>query len=113
MKPMSTIRNGLAILVALLVQDEPGLPRVLLIGDSVSGGYTLATRKLLAGKANVHKAPENCGPTGNGLKKLDIWLGDGHWDVIHFNVKGYAFLGEAVARAIEPALKEVAVPTSP
>jgi len=37
------------------------------------------------GKANVHKAPDNCGPTGNGLKKLDIWLVGGRWDVIHFN----------------------------
>jgi lysophospholipase L1-like esterase len=67
------------------VQDDPKLPRVLLIGDSVSRGYTQAARKALAGKANVHRAPENCGPTANGLKKLDVWLGDGKWDVIHFN----------------------------
>ena len=67
------------------VQDDPKLPRVLLIGDSVSCGYTLATRKFLTGKANVRRAPENCGPTANGLKKMDIWLGDGKWDVIHFN----------------------------
>ncbi len=67
------------------VQDDPKLPRVLLIGDSVSGGYTLSARKALAGKANLHKAPENCGPTANGLKKLEVWLGDGKWDVIHFN----------------------------
>ena len=67
------------------VKDVPGLPRVLLIGDSVSRGYTLAARKALAGKANVHRAPENCGPTANGLKKIDVWLGDGKWDVIHFN----------------------------
>jgi len=67
------------------VQDDPKLPRVLLIGDSVSRGYTQATRKLLAGKANLHRAPENCGPTANGIKKLPIWLGDGKWDVIHFN----------------------------
>lgn len=67
------------------VPDDPNLPRVLLIGDSVSRGYTLAARKALAGRANVHRAPENCGPTANGLKKLDIWLGDGKWDVIHFN----------------------------
>jgi lysophospholipase L1-like esterase len=67
------------------VRDDRKLPRVLLIGDSISGGYTLPTRKALAGKANVHKAPENCGPTANGLKKIDVWLGDGHWDVIHFN----------------------------
>ena len=49
------------------VADDPKLPRVLLIGDSVSRGYTLAVRSALAGKANVHRAPENCGPTANGL----------------------------------------------
>jgi lysophospholipase L1-like esterase len=67
------------------VKDDPKLPRILLIGDSVSRGYTLATRKALEGAANVHRAPENCGPTANGLKKLPVWLGDGHWDIIHFN----------------------------
>ena len=67
------------------VKDDPTRPRVLLIGDSVSRGYTMATRKALAGIANVHRAPENCGPTANGLRKLDVWLGEGKWDVIHFN----------------------------
>lgn len=67
------------------VKDDPELPRVLLIGDSVSRGYTLAVRHALAGRVNLHRAPENCGPTKNGLKKLDVWLGSGHWDVIHFN----------------------------
>ena len=67
------------------VKDDPKLPRVLIIGDSVSRGYTQATRKYLAGKANVHRAPENCGPTVRGVAKLDVWLGSGHWDVIHFN----------------------------
>ncbi len=67
------------------VQDDPKLPRVLLIGDSVSRGYTQPTRVTLAGKANVHRAPANCGPTASGLKNLDVWLGAGKWDVIHFN----------------------------
>ncbi len=67
------------------VADDPKLPRVLLIGDSVSRGYTQAVRKALAGKANVHRAPENCGPSTNGVKKIDIWLAGGKWDVIHFN----------------------------
>ncbi len=67
------------------VADDPKLPRVLLIGDSISRGYTLPVRHALAGRANVHRAPENCGPTANGLKKLDAWLGTGRWDVIHFN----------------------------
>ncbi len=67
------------------VDDVPGLPRVLLIGDSVSRGYTQAVRQALVGKANVHRAPANCGPTASGLKNLEVWLGDGRWDVIHFN----------------------------
>ncbi|MFM7862670.1 MAG: SGNH/GDSL hydrolase family protein, partial [Planctomycetaceae bacterium] len=67
------------------VADEPKLPRVLLIGDSVSRGYTQSVRKALAGKANVHRAPANCGPTASGLRNIDVWLGDGKWDVIHFN----------------------------
>jgi lysophospholipase L1-like esterase len=67
------------------VKDDPKLPRVLLIGDSVSRGYTQPTRKALAGKANVHRAPANCGPTASGLKNLEVWLGEGKWDVIHFN----------------------------
>jgi acyl-CoA thioesterase-1 len=67
------------------VADAPGLPRVLLIGDSISMGYTLAVRELLAGKANVHRPPANCGPTIRGVEQIDAWLGDGRWDVIHFN----------------------------
>jgi lysophospholipase L1-like esterase len=69
------------------VADDPKLPRVLLIGDSVSRGYTQAVRKELAGKVNVHRAPANCGPTASGLKNLDAWLGDPakKWDAIHFN----------------------------
>jgi acyl-CoA thioesterase-1 len=67
------------------VKDDPALPRVLLIGDSISIGYTPPTRELLQGKANVHRIPENGGPTINGLKNIDRWLGDGKWDVIHFN----------------------------
>jgi lysophospholipase L1-like esterase len=67
------------------VQDDPKLPRVLLIGDSVSRGYTQSVRKSLEGKANVHRAPANCGPTASGIKNIEVWLGDGHWDVIHFN----------------------------
>ena len=67
------------------VNDDPKLPRILLIGDSVSRGYTQRTRKVLEGRANVHRAPANCGPTASGVKNLDVWLGEGKWDVIHFN----------------------------
>ncbi|MFT3882596.1 MAG: SGNH/GDSL hydrolase family protein [Gemmatales bacterium] len=70
------------------VVDVPGLPRILLIGDSISMGYTLPVRKLYEGTANVHRPPENGGPTTTGLAKIDSWLtvnGSNKWDVIHFN----------------------------
>lgn len=67
------------------IKDDPKLPRVLLIGDSISIGYTLPTRELLKGKANVHRPPTNCSSTGFGLSQLTSWLGDKNWDVIHFN----------------------------
>ena len=68
-----------------IVPDKPDLPRVLLIGDSISMGYTWPVRDLMAGKANIHRPTENCGPTSRGVANLDAWLGDGKWDVIHFN----------------------------
>lgn len=67
------------------IRDVPGLPRVLLIGDSISIGYTVPVREMLKGKANVHRPLTNCGPTSKGIAEIDKWLGDGQWDVIHFN----------------------------
>jgi lysophospholipase L1-like esterase len=67
------------------IADQPGLPRVLLIGDSISIGYTIPVRTALAGKANVHRIPENAAFTGHGVKRIDAWLGGSKWDVIHFN----------------------------
>ena len=67
------------------VADEPARPRILLVGDSISIGYTPPVRELLRGVANVHRIPDNGGPTTRGLAMLDEWLGDGRWDVIHFN----------------------------
>lgn len=71
------------------VKDVEGLPRVLLVGDSISIGYTVDVRTLLKGKANVHRPLTNCGPTTKGLASLKTWLATGgaekKWDVIHFN----------------------------
>ena len=67
------------------IEDMAGLPRVLIIGDSISIGYTLPARKLLMGKANLHRIPTNGGPTTKGLAEIDKWLGKSKWDLIHFN----------------------------
>ena len=73
------------------VEDNPQLPYVMLIGDSISEGYTTHVRHLLAEVANVYrplklkKEVVSVGPTTIGLMFLDKWLGDKKWDVIHFN----------------------------
>jgi acyl-CoA thioesterase-1 len=71
------------------ITDNPKLPRVLLMGDSVSIAYALEVRKLLAGVANVHRVPANCGSTKTALGSYGLvrWLPDPKekWDVIHFN----------------------------
>ncbi len=70
------------------IKDVPGLPRVLIIGDSISIGYTLPLREALKGKANLHRPATNCGPSNRGVEQLEAWLqtgGSGKWDVIQFN----------------------------
>src|ERR1041384_4295730 len=67
------------------IQDVPGLPRVLLIGDSISIGYTEPVRNELKGKANVHRIPNNGAMTAYGVNNLEDWIGPQPWDVIHFN----------------------------
>ena len=61
------------------------LPNVLILGDSISIGYTRQVREGLEGRANVIRPKENCGDTPRGLAGIDKWLGDTKWDVIHFN----------------------------
>ncbi len=61
------------------------LPKVLIIGDSISIGYTPLVQSELAARAEVVRIPENGATTRNGVKRLDEWLGAGKWDVVHFN----------------------------
>ncbi len=68
-------------------------PHVLILGDSISIGYTAHVRKALCDVAVVVRPvlgedrAENCEGTTCGLAQIDRWLrlGDGVWDVIHFN----------------------------
>jgi acyl-CoA thioesterase-1 len=69
------------------LNEDPSLPRVMIIGDSISVGYTDAVRDQLAGKANVYRVVGNAGPSSSGVEKVDGWIAsaDGKWDVVHFN----------------------------
>ena len=64
---------------------DPNLPNVLILGDSISIGYTTQVRQGLKGKANLIRPNANCGDTRRGLANIEKWLGDTKWDVIHFN----------------------------
>lgn len=71
---------------------DAALPNVLILGDSISIGYTLQVRELLKGKANVYrplssdgKRPRNCNGTVVGLQRAEHILKQHTWDVIHFN----------------------------
>lgn len=77
--------------VKLFGGKTSNLPNILLIGDSISIGYTPFVQELLKGKANVFRPmledgkPENCDGSKNGVTNIERWIGGKKWDVIHFN----------------------------
>ncbi|NQZ56613.1 MAG: SGNH/GDSL hydrolase family protein [Lentisphaeraceae bacterium] len=77
--------SSLALVAASKNKNLKNLPKVLLIGDSISLSYTSHVIEALKGTAAVSRAKGNCQYTGFGLEKLDKWLGKTKWDVIHFN----------------------------
>jgi hypothetical protein len=65
--------------------EDKKLPYVLLIGDSISQGYTKLVRENLKNVANILRPQTNCGDTLNGIKNINAWLGKRTWDIVHFN----------------------------
>jgi len=67
-------------------KDVAGLPRVLIIGDSISKGHTQQVREL-AGVAPVHQVQGNTGRTDMDIARMDAYLAPklGSSDIIHFN----------------------------
>lgn len=81
---------GFALLSAA---DSPAKKRVLILGDSISIGYTPFLQKILGDEMVVLRPmakngkAENCSGTKAGVANIDRWLliEGGKWDVIHFN----------------------------
>lgn len=71
--------------------SDTELLNILIIGDSISIGYTPFVKELLKFRANVLRplqedgTPENCSGTIKGVESIDRWIGNTKWDVIHFN----------------------------
>ena len=59
---------------------------VLIIGDSISVGYTPFVRDMLKNKLDIYRILENGRYSSYGKRQLDNWLSlNKHWDIIHFN----------------------------
>lgn len=70
--------------------DVPKLPRVLVIGDSISINYHEAAKAALHGVADYQRIEGNSFSTVFGVTNMAAWLGDykakgRQWDVIQFN----------------------------
>ncbi len=96
--------------------DKPGLPRVLIVGDSISIGYTPRVRRLLDGVANVHRPKTNCRWSAFGDEHIEEWVGDSKWDVIHFNFGLWDWYGwrqetkatpESYAKSLESIITKI------
>lgn len=73
------------VVLLLLTASTPAKKNVLIIGDSVSQGYTSIAAAELSDIANIVHNPGNGKDTPNGIKYIDEWLAINKWDVIHFN----------------------------
>jgi hypothetical protein len=78
----------LALLLSSGFAGENRLPRVLILGDSIYGHPSQQVARLLAGRAEVVFSGTKSWHVFNtttACAHLDEVLGDGKWDVIHFN----------------------------
>lgn len=97
MKRRDFVKTGLITSSILLIPNwvsamsRSDLPNVLILGDSISIGYTPFVQKDLDGIANVYRPlfengkNENCQGTTYGLQNIDKWISLKKWDLIHFN----------------------------
>jgi len=69
------------------VEESAPLPRILILGDSISMGYHRFVVESLADEAVVIRPDENCAGTTKGVLKIDEWLeiDGGDFEIIHFN----------------------------
>lgn len=86
MKPMPLKFVGiLAFCLICIAAKENKIKNVLIIGDSISIGYTPFVEKALAPGVVVTHNPGNGGSTVRGVENIEKWLDNRQWDVILFN----------------------------
>ena len=90
--------------------NSSGLPRVLLIGNSITRQYFKEVEQQLKGKAFVARlsTSKSLGDPGL-LKEVELVTGYHHFDVIHFNngMHGWDYSEEEYGRALPGLLKVI------
>lgn len=76
---------GCLISIVLLTSFSEKKHKILIIGDSISIGYTPFVKKHFSKNAIVQHNPGNAQHTGIGLLKIKEWIGEDDWDIIQFN----------------------------
>src|ERR1700739_3515719 len=90
--------------------DETNLPRVLLIGDSITRAYYPAVEKRLAGKAYVARLASSAFISDPALlKQIKMVLSQYKFDVIHFNngMHGWQHSEKEYGKAFPEYLKTI------
>ncbi len=85
MKKHYSIIIILALGFVLISATVAKIRNVLIIGDSISIGYTPFVQTALAPEVIVEHNPGNGGSTGRGIQRIEEWIGTKQWDVILFN----------------------------
>jgi hypothetical protein len=86
MKQLSLIRPAMSVLFVLCIAASTDkVSNVLIIGDSISIGYTPFVQKAMSPGINVEHSEGNGGSTLRGIENIEKWLGDKKWDVVLFN----------------------------
>lgn len=92
--PLAMVRRCVALTLMLSLalpafgaaaRTKPPLPKIVLVGDSISGGYGPLVAKRLEGKAVIVRPPSSGGDSSMVLQNLEAWLVREKPAVVHLN----------------------------
>lgn len=85
MKRAGLIIVAYLILLLVISGFAEKKPKVLIIGDSISLGYTPFVKEKLNDNATIIHNPGNAQHTGYGLENIEKWIQQDDYDIIQFN----------------------------
>jgi acyl-CoA thioesterase-1 len=79
-RSLDTLSNGV-----VGPEIDRNIIHVLIIGDSIAAAYVPHVISLVGNCLSIKYIDENAGSTKNGLHKINKWLNNQNWDLVHFN----------------------------